>query len=68
MVWFSEEVVLLSQDAVVFSLFGFNCTCLYIIKVLNNCILIVMNFVVSKWLVFRTVAQDSGKERKKESV
>ena len=64
MVYFAENVAQLPQGTVIFSIFGFNCTCLYVIKVLNNIILIVMNFLVSKWLVFRTVAQDSPKNRK----
>ena len=62
MVWLCENVLNISQDFLIFSLFGFKCTSLYIIKVLNNIVLIVMNFVVSKWLVFRIVAKDNPKK------
>lgn len=67
MVYFSENIVNFPQDSVIFTIFEFKCTCLYLIKVLNNVVLIVMNFVVSKWLVFRTVSKDSPKKRKTEN-
>jgi len=55
--WVNLHLGLQEKD-VLFSIFGFNCTCLYVIKIVNNCVLILMNFIMSKWLVFR--AKDKG--------
>ena len=55
--WVNLHLGLQEKD-VLFSILGFNCTCLYIIKIVNNCVLILMNFIMSKWLVFK--ARDKG--------
>ena len=53
MVYWVKEHLGLDQRDVLFTLFGFKCTCLYIVKIVNNCVLIVMNYVMSKWIVFK---------------
>ena len=64
MVYWTESHLHISQDKVLFTLVTFNCTCLYIIKVLNNVVLVTLNFIMSKWLVFK--AKDKSKADKKE--
>ncbi|MBR1797362.1 MAG: GtrA family protein [Clostridiales bacterium] len=58
MVFLSEKLLKLPKEHVLISLLGFNCTCLYVIKILNNIVLIAMNFIISKWIVFRVVNTD----------
>lgn len=62
MVYWTETRLGIMQGDTAFAVFGFNVTYLYVIKIFNNVVLVVMNFVLSKWLVFR--AKDKTKIRK----
>ena len=53
MVYWMENHLGIDQHRLIFAILGFNCTCLYVVKVLNNLVLILMNFILSKWLVFK---------------
>lgn len=53
MVYWVESHMGLEQRTVLFSIFGFKCTCLYVIKIVSNCVLILMNYIMSKWVVFK---------------
>lgn len=61
MVYWVESHLGVDQRHVIFSLFGFKCTCLYVIKIVNNCVLILMNYIMSKWIVFK--ARDKSKRK-----
>ena len=53
MVYWVESHLGIEQRTVLFSILGFNCTCLYVIKIVSNCVLILMNYIMSKWVVFK---------------
>lgn len=62
MVGWAKALFGFEQQDVIFSLFGFNVTSLYLTKIANNCILILVNFVMSKWIVFK--ATDKSRKNK----
>ncbi len=68
MVYWTKDHLGLDQKDVLFSMIGFNCTCLYVIKILNNCVLVTLNFIMSKWLVFRASGKGKSVRKGKENV
>lgn len=52
-VMFWENVVGYNKDTVAFSILGFDVTHLFIIKIINAVILVIVNYILSKVLIFK---------------
>ena len=50
---FWENVVGYPKDTIAFSILGFDVTHLFIIKLINAVILVIVNYVLSKLLIFK---------------
>lgn len=57
-----ENVFKYPQDDVAFSVFGFNITYLYVIKILNSVILVIANYFLSKIFIFKRKNENSGEK------
>ncbi len=64
MVYWVEHHLGIDQDHVFITLITFNVTCLYVIKIVNNVVLITVNYIMSRWIVFK--ARDKKPKDKKE--
>lgn len=53
MVMVLEHTFGISTNTLLFEIIGFDFTYLYVVKLLNSIVLIVVNYFMSKWLVFR---------------
>ncbi len=65
MVYFLENNMGIGKDEVFFTVLSFNCTYLYLVKITNNIVLIIVNFVLSKWVVFRATDKRKGFKEKR---
>jgi len=63
MVMFLENKLGIPQTDVLINIFSFKVTYLYLVKLLNNIVLVILNFVLSKWLVFRKSLPQSSDNR-----
>lgn len=68
MVGWSNSLFGLEQHDVLFSIFGFDITCIYIVKIVSNIVLISVNFIMSKWIVFRAKNPSRRKGKQTEDV
>ena len=68
MVGWANSIFGLEQHSVLFSIFGFDVTCIYIVKIVSNIILIIVNFILSKWIVFKATDPSRRKGKKREDV
>lgn len=68
MVGWAESLFGLEQQDVIFTVFGFKVTSLYLTKIANNCILILVNFIMSKWIVFKATDKSRKCKGKVENV
>jgi len=64
MVMCLEHFFMVPTTHVLATVGSLNITCLYLIKFLNNLILVVANYVMSKWFVFKS---SSGKPKAKQN-
>lgn len=62
MVNFLETRLGIPQDRVLFTVASFECVYLYLVKIANNIVLVILNFVLSKWIVFRAKGRKNIKE------
>lgn len=63
MVMFLEHKLGIPQTKVLFEAGSFKVTYLYLVKVVNSIILVILNFVMSKWLVFRSALPNTSDKR-----
>ena len=68
MVRWSNTLLGLDQHDVLFSIIGFDITCIYIVKIVSNIVLIIVNFILSKWIVFKATDPSRRKGKKREDV
>ena len=54
MVKWMENRLGISREALIFAVGSFKFTYIYLVKILNNIALVILNFVMSKWIVFRS--------------
>ncbi len=54
MVMFLEHKLGISQHQILANVGSFKVTYLYLVKIVNSIILVILNFVMSKWLIFRS--------------
>ncbi|MCR5592476.1 MAG: GtrA family protein [Saccharofermentans sp.] len=54
MVKWMENRLGISREALIFAVGSFKFTYIYLVKILNNIALVILNFVLSKWIVFRS--------------
>lgn len=57
MVMWMEKHLLIPRDNLIFAIGSFDFTYIYLVKILNNIVLVILNFVLSKWIVFRSSAK-----------
>ena len=48
-----ENVMGVPKDTVMFSLFGYDVTYLFVIKLVNSVILVIVNYILSKLFIFK---------------
>ena len=48
-----EHNVGISTEALLFEMFGFDFTWLYVVKIVNSIVLVAVNYILSRWIVFR---------------
>ncbi|MCQ2516111.1 MAG: GtrA family protein [Saccharofermentans sp.] len=63
MVMFLENSLGIDNTRVIFVIGHFNVTYLYLVKLVNNIVLVILNFVLSKWLVFRSSLPKTSSQR-----
>ena len=65
MVKWVESVLEVSQFTVKWSVLGFDITYLYLVKIVNNTVLVAVNFIMSKWIVFKSTGNYENMKRRK---
>lgn len=68
MVRWAESMFGFEQHHVFLTIIGFDITCIYLIKITNNIVLIILNFIMSKWIVFKATDPSRRKGKKAEDV
>lgn len=69
MVMWMENHLGIPQDKLIILIGSFEFTYIYIVKALNNIVLVIFNFVLSKWIVFRSSSKyQEMKTREKKNV
>ncbi|MBP5180283.1 MAG: GtrA family protein [Clostridiales bacterium] len=69
MVMWMENHLGIPQDKLIILIGSFEFTYIYIVKALNNIVLVIFNFVLSKWIVFRSSSKyQEMKAREKKNV
>ena len=53
LVMLCENALGIPKDTVMFTIFGFDCTWLFMIKLINSVVLVIVNYVLSKLFIFK---------------
>jgi putative flippase GtrA len=52
----------ISTDTLIFEIIGFDFTWLYVVKIVNSIVLVAVNYILSRWIVFRRgMKKEDGK-------